>query len=67
MTRKDGSLALLVVVVGLNFVVIALIVQYAAADAGGPALYAGRLPARCCLSPGRPSPLRLLLGYGLTS
>ena len=54
MTRKDGSLALLVVVVwGLNFVVIKLIAQYAAADAGGPALYAGRLPG-AALSPGRP-------------
>ena len=66
MTRKDGSLALLVVVVwGLNFVVIKLIAQYAAADAGGPALYAGRLPALLFVA--RPAiPLRLLLGYGLT-
>ena len=66
MTRKDGSLALLVVVVwGLNFVVIAGIAQYAAADAGGPALYAGRLPALLFVA--RPAiPLRLLLGYGLT-
>ena len=52
MTRKDGSLALLVVVVwGLNFVVIKLIAQYAAADAGGPALYAGRLPGAAVCRP----------------
>ena len=66
MTRKDGSLALLAVVVwGLNLVVIKLIAQYAAADAGGPALYAGRLPGAAFVA--RPAiPLRLLLGYGLT-
>ena len=68
MTRKDGSLALLVVVVwGLNFVVIKLgIAQYAAADAGGPALYAGRLPGAAVCRPAGHPPLRLLLGYGLT-
>ena len=54
MTRKDGSLALLVVVVwGLNFVVIKLIAQYAAADAGGLRL-CWSPSRRCCLSPGRP-------------
>lgn len=42
MSRKDGVLALLVVVVwGLNFVVIKV---HATADAGRFALYAGRLP-----------------------
>ena len=65
MTRKDGLLALLVVVVGLNFVVIKLIGQYAA-DAGGPALYAGRLPALLFVARPAIIPLRLLLGYGLT-
>ena len=66
MTRKDGLLALLVVVVwGLNFVVIKLIAQHAAADAGGPALYAGRLPGAAVCRPAG-YPLRLLLGYGLT-
>ena len=54
MTRKDGSLALLVVVVwGLNFVVIKLIANMP------PLMLAGlrfMLVAfrRCCLSPGRP-------------
>ena len=51
MTRKDGLLALLVVVVGGLTVVIKLIAQYAAADAGGPALYAGRLPGAAVCRP----------------
>ena len=67
MTRKDGSLALLVVVVwGLNFVVIKLgIAQYAAADAGGPALYAGRLPGAAVCRPAGHSAAPAA-GHGLT-
>jgi O-acetylserine/cysteine efflux transporter len=65
MTRKDGLLALLVVVVwGLNFVVIKWGLQYAAADAGRVALLLVAFPA---IFVARPKiPLSLLLGYGLT-
>ena len=55
MTRKDGSLALLVVVVwGLNRGDCWGLHNGAAADAGGPAL-CWSPSRRCCLSPGRPS------------
>ena len=69
MTRKDGSLALLVVVVwGLNFVVIKLIaVQYAAAADAGVGLRFMLVAFPALLFVARPAiPLRLLLGYGLT-
>ncbi|CDL12781.1 hypothetical protein [Klebsiella pneumoniae IS43] len=39
------------VVWGLNFVVISWVAQYAAADAGGAALYAGRLPGAAVCRP----------------
>ena len=66
MTRKDGLLALLVVVVGLNFVVIKLGLHNMP-----PLMLAGlrfmlvAFPALLFVA--RPAiPLRLLLGYGLT-
>ena len=52
MTRKDGSLALLVVVVwGLNFVVIKLGLHNMPPLMLGPALYAGRLPGAAVCRP----------------